>query len=222
MPRSKPTIPPPTSAADRLGQEESPLVTTRRHEHSAVDSGAQARTLPADLVALFAELDQFTEAIPVDVLEEKIGKLTFRLSDVEDYAIFDDQKYRRNLLHEGPSYHALLLCWQSGQRSPIHDHRGSACGVRVVAGSVLETVFQMTPNGHLYPTISQEVGVDFVCANYDMDIHQISNLQADGEPLVTLHIYSPPLHVMGTYSLTSKNHEEFADPVHSFCDGAGI
>lgn len=184
----------------------------------------QEKTLPPDLLALFEFLDSSIESIPIKLLEEKLRELTFNLDDVRGYAHFDDSHYRRNLIHEGPGYHALLLCWKSGQRSPIHDHRGSACGVRIVSGTALETIIAMTDGGYVYPTLTHELREGLVCASYDMDIHQISNLQPLGQPLVTLHIYSPPLHKMGTYSLTSREMGEFIDPVceFEFSGGAGI
>jgi hypothetical protein len=49
----------------------------------------------------------------------------------------------------------------------------------------------------------------------------VSNLQPGDADLVTLHVYSPPLRRMGTYSLTdtSRGHElMFVE----FCDAAGI
>ncbi len=40
-------------------------------------------------------------------------------------------------------------------------------------------------------------------------MHQVSNLQDGDADLVTLHIYSPPLRLMGTYSLfdNKRGHE---------------
>ena len=49
-----------------------------------------------------------------------------------------------------------------------------------------------------------------------------ANLQDGGADLVTLHVYSPALLRMGTYSLTSPDVIEFEDPVHEFCQGSGI
>ena len=42
-----------------------------------------------------------------------------------------------------------MLCWKNGQRSPIHDHTGSSCGVRVLRGTLTETLFELAPNGHV-------------------------------------------------------------------------
>lgn len=54
------------------------------------------------------------------------------------------------------------------------------------------------------------------------DIHQVSNLQPNDAELVTLHVYSPPLFVMGTYSLTDPMRGEFRDPIFEFVAGTGI
>ena len=56
----------------------------------------------------------------------------------------------------------------------------------------------------------------------DQDIHQVSNLMDGSERLVTQHIYSPPLLVMGSYSLTESKVVEFRDPVYEFSLGEGI
>jgi cysteine dioxygenase len=115
-----------------------------------------------------------------------------------------------------------VLCWRAGQRSPIHDHRGSSCGVKVIKGVATETFFDRTPHGHVYATGSRALNQGAVCGSQDDDLHQMSNLQAPGQDLITLHIYSPPLIVMGLYSLTETRVREFNDPVATLCDGAGI
>jgi cysteine dioxygenase len=174
------------------------------------------------LRSLLDELDRWIEPIDIQDLVRILRDSGLTLEDVRGFAHFSPVRYQRNLIHEGPAYHALALCWRSGQRSPIHDHCGSACGVRVLDGVMTETVFERTGEGHVYPTRSRELRAGQVCATYDADIHQVSNLQPRGADLVTLHVYSPPLLVMGTYSLTDTAVGHFADPVVAFADGAGI
>ena len=175
-------------------------------------------TLPEFL----AELDHYKERIPLAVLGTGLKRLQMDLSDVRDFVQFSPERYRRNLMHAGPAYHALVLCWLNGQRSPIHDHRGSACGVRVIKGEATETVFEMTEEGHVFPVRTRKAPEGFICATQDLDIHQISNLQSGNAELITLHIYSPPLLVMGQYSLTEAGAREFKDAVFTFSEGAGI
>jgi cysteine dioxygenase len=170
----------------------------------------------------FAELDGFSESVPLDFLTRRLTELEISLDDVRKHLQFGAETYKRNLIHEGPGYQALALCWRSGQRSPIHDHRGSRCGVRVLSGVATETIFEQTEDGWIYATGSRKLGEGQVCWSQDRDIHQVSNLRPRGENLVTLHVYSPALLVMGTYSLTDATHALLTDPVYGFADGAGI
>jgi cysteine dioxygenase len=170
----------------------------------------------------FAELDEFQKRIPLPVLKDGLTRLRIERPDFLRFAQFSPERYRRNLMHAGPAYHALALCWRDGQRSPIHDHRGSACAVRVLEGEATETIFQMTEEGHIFPSNTRKLSEGFICATEDLDIHQISNLQPANRDLITLHIYSPPLLVMGQYSLTDQTVREFKDEVHAFAEGAGI
>ncbi len=170
----------------------------------------------------FAALDQYRRRVPLEELTRLLETLDVDMEDVRGVACFGDDTYRRNLLKAGPAYQALVLCWRNGQRSPIHDHRGSSCGVRVLAGVATETIFEVAANGMIYATGSRELAEGQVCGSQDDDKHQVSNLQAGSADLVTLHVYSPPLITMGTYSLTEPVVGEFTDPIFQCCDGDGI
>lgn len=171
---------------------------------------------------LLERLDRHSDCVPLDELIEALAALDITLKDVDEFVCFGDDTYQRNLMHTGPGYQVLILCWASGQRSPIHDHRGSACGVRVLQGTLSETVFARSEIGLIYASETRQLREGGVCGSFDSDIHQVSNLQPPGRDLVTLHIYSPPLLVMGTYSLTDDHVGEFVPKVHEFTHGAGI
>ena len=176
------------------------------------------------LGTLLERLDAWRERIPLSELERVLGEVSITLDDVRPFLKFGEDTYRRNLVHAGPAYQALVLCWRNGQRSPIHDHRGSSCGVRVLHGAALETVFTRAHNRMIYAVKSREMTPGLVCATQDDDIHQVSNLADDGGDLVTLHIYSPALLQMGTYSLFDANVLSYAEPVYDevLVDGGGI
>ncbi len=176
------------------------------------------------LAALFERLDAYAGRIPLAAIEDALSGLEVSLVDVRPWLVFGEDTYRRNLVHAGPAYQALVLCWRNGQRSPIHDHAGSSCGVRVLAGEALETIFERTRSGMIWAARSTALGPGSVCATQDTDIHQVSNLADDGGDLVTLHVYSPPLLNMGTYSLFDTSVRPVFEPVHEQYveDGAGI
>lgn len=173
------------------------------------------------LPQLLDRLDRHPQRVPLPELVALLRGLEIEIDDVAEHLRFGDDHYRRNLVHEGPGYHALILCWKAGQRSPIHDHRGSSCGVRVLSGVATETRYQRGPTGALMATRSHELCTGLVCGSEDADIHQMSNLQPQA-PLVTLHVYSPPLLRMGTYSLTDDAVRDWEDPVYAYTLGAGI
>ena len=173
------------------------------------------------LTAMFRYLDTLTGHTDVACLIDDLARFDIDLEDVVDYVQFAERGYKRNLLRAGPGYHAWVLCWKNGQRSPIHDHTGSACVVRVLRGVLTETMFELAPNGHIKATFSRDLEEGSLCGSEDTDIHQVSNLQAGNAELVTLHVYTPPLHRMTTYSLHDSNRGfEAWDPV--FSDAAGI
>ena len=174
------------------------------------------------LQPLLKYLDGLTERAPVESLDIQLRALDIDVSDLADYARFSDRQYQRNLLADGPWYHLLVLCWKSGQRSPIHNHAESTCGFRVLRGRATETTFELTPCDMIKAVRSTDMDAGSVAAMKDEAIHQMSNLQAEGTDLVTLHIYSPPLLKMQTYSLTEREVGEYRPQVleHSF--GSGI
>ena len=93
--------------------------------------------------------------------------------------------------------------------------------MRVVRGTMTETQFRFSDNGLVVPTITREFAAGSVIGSEDLDVHQVSNLQAGAADLVTLHVYSPPLRYMGTYSLTDNARGQEA-MLLEFSDAAGI
>jgi cysteine dioxygenase len=179
--------------------------------------------VPRPPLEALLELDQFAGRIPLATLRDWLARTTVTLEIVRPFLRFSADHYVRNLMYAGPSYQALVLCWHSGQRSPIHDHRGSSCAVKIISGVATETTFERAANGMLYAVGSRQLAAGDSCASQDADVHQISNLQPDGTDLVTLHIYSPPLYRMNMYSLVDAKVMQFFDPVNEeFLSGAGI
>ena len=156
-------------------------------------------------------LGTFQERIPLDQLQQLLQEASISLADVRDQIIFRSEKYQRNLLQAGPQYYALVLCWQTGQASPIHDHQGASCGVKVLQGAATETRFERHADGRLISIRTTCFSPGMVCGSVDADIHQICNTGT--ENLVTLHVYSPFLNNVHVYSQDSSEVQLFIDPL---------
>lgn len=161
-------------------------------------------SIPECLDSLVDFLNSLERRATLEELRQHLVAINVSADDLKPFAHYGDSCYRRNLICESTWFELLCICWKSGQRSPIHDHANSSCGVRVVQGVVTETGFEKSPCGLLKATRSCDLKQGEVCCSQDDQVHQISNLQADGE-LMTLHIYSPPLTSMKTYSLTEDS-----------------
>jgi cysteine dioxygenase len=173
------------------------------------------------LAALIDYLDHLESPPPLHALTAQLAELEIDWSKLQPHVHYSGRTYCRNLIKAGQHYNLLVLCWKNGQRSPIHNHAGSSCAVRVLKGVMTETIFEFAPNGHVKATTSHDMPAGAIVGSVDRDMHQISNLQAGDAELITLHLYSPPLLVMGTYTLYDLVHGE--EPMYlAFSDAAGI
>ncbi len=182
----------------------------------------KSKVLSAPLASLTDYLNRLSARAPAEELKERLSDLDVCAEDLHSYVRFSEDRYLRNLICEGPFYHLLVLCWRSGQRSPIHNHAGSTCGFRIIEGIATETLFAPTPSRLMKPVSSTDYPEGLVNASQDAFVHQISNLQRPNEDLVTLHVYSPPLLRMDTYSLTEPTIGEYRPMVLEHALGSGI
>ena len=179
--------------------------------------------MPTTIARTFARLDDVAGHLPLETILDWFRDQPLSADDLAEYLVFNPEHYVRNLLHNGPDYQALVLCWRNGHRSPIHNHRGSRCGVKVLRGTATETLFERGPNDMIVPAGSRSLPVGHTSASVDNDTHQVSNLQAGSADLVTLHVYSPPLLKMQVFSLDTPLVRMWEDPVNVVCvDGGGI
>ena len=144
------------------------------------------------LRALFQAFEDRGAPIPLKDLLSSLVALDITRDDVAEAVRFDGAGYQRIIIHHGTHFEALVLCWQSGQGSPIHDHAGSSCAVRIVEGRATETTYRRSPSGQLYPSQSRSYKQGSVTGCHDQGTHQVANLQPAGQNLITLHVYSPP------------------------------
>lgn len=150
----------------------------------------------------FNALDAHRDRVPLDELRDIMRNVHVCEADLGDAVAFGDNGYRRNLLRRTDAYEVLVLCWSPGQRSPIHDHAQSTCGVRVISGEAVETRFDRDADGFLHPVAVERFPEGSTAGSQDADIHEIAN--ASDRDLVTLHVYSPPLGRMKTYDAPTQ------------------
>jgi cysteine dioxygenase len=169
---------------------------------------------------LLQALDHQTARPSLAELVAHLSRLNLDGDSLDAFMRFSASHYQRNLVKAAPNYHVWVMCWKAGQRSPIHDHGASVCAVRVLHGTATVTHFAWAASGDVLATHSENVAVGGVIGTQDGDLHQVSNLQGGGQDLVTLHVYSPPLLRMGTYSILDATRS--VDVWTEWIEGGGI
>ncbi|CAK9047208.1 unnamed protein product [Durusdinium trenchii] len=70
----------------------------------------------------------------------------------QQHAVFRRGRYTRNIVGYSPNqFIALLLCWEKGQQSPIHDHSGAHCFIKMLSGRIRERKFAWAADGTVGP-----------------------------------------------------------------------
>ncbi|MBV8126932.1 MAG: cysteine dioxygenase family protein [Planctomycetaceae bacterium] len=154
------------------------------------------RSLPGGrpgLIELLTVWDSLAGPIPEDVIRSGLGQLSLDRDALRGCAHFNERTYQRTLIHHTANYEILVLCWRSGQRSPIHDHGESACGVLVVEGVATETSFLVDRAGKMIVSPSRRIPAGSIFVSRGSDIHRVANLEIPGADLISLHVYSPRL-----------------------------
>ena len=149
------------------------------------------------IIVLKSDYAVITPARMQDILD----RLVVTTEEARPHALFSERRYARNLIYKDREFEIMIMCWNAGQRSSIHDHAGSLGGLKILEGELTESLFERAANGMIKSLISVDYAIDETRVEETSLIHQISNLQAGNGTAVSLHIYIPPLIRMNIYSL---------------------
>jgi cysteine dioxygenase len=166
----------------------------------AADTVLAPAPLPPALERLAAGLPSLQTPPTYHTLREAVAGCDVTLDDLAPFCRFDARSYARNRIQRTNVYEILCLCWRAGQKSPIHDHCGSQCVVKVIHGVMSNFEFERLQDGGVRLAGFQLLRPGEIDARENLAVHQVSNLQAPGNDLVTLHVYAPPLTSMRVYT----------------------
>jgi uncharacterized NAD(P)/FAD-binding protein YdhS len=120
-------------------------------------------------------------------------------ADLAPFARFDARDRCRTVIHRAEEYELVVIGWMPGQESSIHDHGDSHCGFRVMQGEAIERIFLQSSfarraHGAADRSVLSAVRRPGTVSLLEPgEIHQVGSDARAAEPLVTLHLYSPPL-----------------------------
>jgi cysteine dioxygenase len=161
---------------------------------------------PGPLNQLLRDLDQHLAEDPKGPRVARLLESYARSADDwRKFALFDATYYSRNLVRQSEAYELIVLCWNAGQRSPIHDHARQRCWMAVLEGEVRETIYQGVPEAEAGltrgPVRTFEQGSVAYIVD-DIGWHRIE--PAGAAAAVTLHLYSRPIRACRVYDETTR------------------
>mgnify|MGYP006134392561 CR=1 FL=1 len=152
-----------------------------------------SRTLHSldDLISALSEGERTT-------FNDIIRSIKIPSSAFETYCSWSKDLYTRNCIVNTEKFELILLCWEPGQITPIHDHGGEECWVSVIQGEFRETIYKVDAVGKL-DTIDSIVSttgnitymIDF------MGFHSLENLSNTRS--MSLHLYAKPIRTCNAF-----------------------
>ena len=166
---------------------------------------SQIPTLTDEPLTSLSQLVEILKKSPTEdfVAISKSVKLT--ANDVASYASWSSEKYTRNCVEINDRFELILLCWEPGQKTPIHDHGGEECWVYFI-NSEFEEIIYTTSESELEE--KQSVKVTHGAVTYMTDFMGVHSLQNVGDTRgYSLHLYAEPIKSCNVFNDSSAEFE---------------
>lgn len=132
-----------------------------------------------------------------------IHSIKFPANALDKYSSWSEECYTRNCIINNERFELILLCWEKGQITSIHDHGGEECWVKVIEGEFRENIYQEDETGKLKivkSAISKQNEVTYM--KDFMGFHSLENLS--NKRSLSLHLYAKPIRNCNYFDEKSK------------------
>ncbi|PNS17935.1 Transcription factor spt8 [Sphaceloma murrayae] len=160
---------------------------------------------PSSLDVLVAKLHDYlgpnsginSDDVSVDTLKTLLKDYQPRHGEWADFGSADPSKAYTRLLVDSINGRSnlLFIVWNPRKGSPVHDHANSHCVMRIVHGSLNETIYETPPvDAAISLQVKKETEYHDGEVAYISDqigLHEVHN-DGPGEIAVSLHLYTPP------------------------------
>lgn len=120
-----------------------------------------------------------------------IKSINIPQQEFERFYTWNDEHYTRNCLIKTADFELLLICWEKGQQSPIHDFDSHEAWIHTIHGQLKEERFRITKNV-LEKVSSVLLGTsEFSYMSDPIDIHRYTNSYESRT--VSLNLYAKPI-----------------------------
>lgn len=145
----------------------------------------QTITTISELTSALAEAERTT-------FGKILKSLDLPLEELREKGTWSKDHYTRNCIFENEDLELILLCWEAGQATPVHDHGGEECWVYFVDGNFKETIFTENEEEKLVPSkVTNVTTGDLTYMIDSMGYHDLQNV--DQTRSMSIHLYANPI-----------------------------
>lgn len=132
-------------------------------------------------------------------------QIAFDASEVASFCKWSSDEYQKIVLDKADCYELILMCWEAGQESKIHNHSGAQSWITILEGELEEFIYQYNKQTESVQLLDRIIIAKGKPAyfNDDIGIHKIKNSYAGRT--ISLHYYANP-----------------ANKVHLFDESTGV
>ena len=131
----------------------------------------------------------------------------FSVVNFKSFESWSYHNYTRNCLHKDAHFELILICWEHGQETKIHDHNGEDCWVYLLEGLMEEVYYTFNKKHQL-----QEIGArnilpqQLTFMNDTIGYHKLRNSHPGKS--ISLHLYAKPIDNCKYFNEISQRFEE--------------
>ena len=115
-------------------------------------------------------------------------------TDYKKYIILNEFKYNRERIYIDDEIEVFIITWNKNQETKIHNHAKNGCFLKILEGSLVENVFNFDNLNKSGTKILRKGDISYM--DDSIGLHSIKNLD---DISVSIHIYSPPNHLIKFY-----------------------
>jgi cysteine dioxygenase len=148
----------------------------------------------------------------IEVLENKQTKDSYLsimqsvdipIQEFEKYYTWKKDRYARNCLIKTDDFELLLVCFEKGQETPIHDFDSQQAWINILQGKLCEERFKVSEDGNKLEKLSSvTLGTNDYSFMSKVGIHRYINCYE--ARTVSLNLYSKPIEHWTRYNKDAK------------------
>ena len=70
-----------------------------------------------------------------------LNEIQFSFKEIEHLCFWDQDNYSKISIEKGERYELVLICWEKGQKSPVHDHNLDEAWTYILKGELTEDIY---------------------------------------------------------------------------------